>query len=103
MRPEDLSDLINEADESTDAPGANNRLRLFWFPIPGRLGIGVTALGAEDARRLAGRAAMRLGWDINYETAVADVTPAALDQHHVVPNSGPMLVRGVWFPAGTGV
>jgi hypothetical protein len=29
---------------------------------------------------------------------VTGVACAALDQNHVVPNAGPIVVRGVWFP-----
>jgi hypothetical protein len=29
---------------------------------------------------------------------VTDVGFAALDQNVVVPNAGPIVVRGVWFP-----
>jgi hypothetical protein len=30
---------------------------------------------------------------------VVDVDVASLDAKHVLPNIGPVVVRGVWFPA----
>ncbi|UHQ18314.1 hypothetical protein LVB87_08745 [Lysobacter sp. KIS68-7] len=29
---------------------------------------------------------------------LSDVEFSALDQNHVVPNAGPIVIRGVWFP-----
>jgi len=75
----------------------------YWFtfepidhPTPLNLGAGVTARDAGDARRLIGEAFGGL--------AVADMAVLknldGLDQGHVIPNMGDILVRGIWFPLG---
>lgn len=75
------------------------KLRRFWFPIPDRLGIGVTARSRAEANTLAREAATRLGLPVLDTTnALEDIDIRDLDQRHVVPNMGPPNLRGVWFP-----
>ncbi len=75
----------------------------YWFtferighPTPLNLGAGVTAHDDGDARRLIREAFGDL--------AVADMAVLenldGLDQGHVRPNMGNILVRGIWFPLG---
>jgi len=75
-------------------------LRRYWFPIPGHLGIGVTAYSRAEAVELATKAAVRLTWRVDPETVVENVDVRDLDQGHVVPNMGVVTWRGVWFPKG---
>jgi hypothetical protein len=75
-------------------------LRRFWFPVPGRLGIGVTAESRTDAEALARQAAVqfKLPLPLELSSIVEDVDIRELDQNHVIPNMGPPNFRGVWFP-----
>ena len=73
-------------------------LRRFWFPVPGHLGIGVSAMTREEATRLALQAATGLGWDVDGAQVVEDVDVRDLDQKHVIPNMGPPSFKGVWYP-----
>jgi hypothetical protein len=73
-------------------------LRRFWCPIPGHLGIGVTAASRAEAEALASGAAAQLRWSFTSSNIVEDVDVRDLDQNHVVPNMGPPNWRGVWFP-----
>ena len=73
-------------------------LRRFWFPLSSGFGIGVTAATEDEARLMAEDTRARYFSDAAFTGLVPDVEFAALDQNHVVPNSGPVVVRGVWFP-----
>jgi hypothetical protein len=75
-------------------------LRRYWFPIPGHLGIGVTADTRAEAIELATSAAARLTWRVDPATVVEDIDVRDLDQNHVIPNMGVVTWRGVWFPRG---
>lgn len=72
-------------------------LKAFWFHTSKGFGYGVTAFSKEDAGHLL----RSLGYPRD-EEAVTDVvegiTHAQLDQNHVVPNAGPIVARGVWYP-----
>ena len=74
-------------------------LRRFWFPVPGHLGIGVSAPSLEQARELAERVRTEL-WPAApaLGTVVEDVDIRTLDQRHVLPNMRPPVWPGVWFP-----
>ena len=84
-------------------PSSPCALRRYWFPLPGRLWIGVTAASADEAVRLATLARDEL-WSAEagqpLPQPVEDVDIRALDQKHLVPNMGVAVVRGVWFPIG---
>ena len=73
-------------------------LRRFWFPIPGHLGIGVTARSRVEAESLAASAAAQCGWRFRASGVVEDVDARDLDQGHVVPNMGVVSNYGVWYP-----
>ena len=75
-------------------------LRRYWFPVPGHWGIGVTAYTRAEAIELATKAADRLTWRIDPQTAIEDVDVRDLDQNHIVPNMGVVTWLGIWFPNG---
>jgi hypothetical protein len=76
-------------------------LRRFWFPVPGYLGVGVTAPTEAEARALAERTRATCWPDAPaLEAAVADVDIQTLDQKHVVPNMEAPVWAGVWYPRG---
>ena len=62
-------------------------------------GIGVTAPSEAEARVLAEEAA---AWFLpsgaHLTGMVADIDVSTLDAGHVLPNIGPSVVRGVWYP-----
>jgi hypothetical protein len=69
----------------------------FWFGTNTGLGYGVTAASQDEAMRLLSLH----GYPRAHEeitTVIPGVAFASLDQEHVVPNAGPISVRGVWFP-----
>ena len=77
------------------------RCRAFWLTFPGQpsaaFGIGITAYSLEDAYRLL----EERGYDFHRRGSVVvreDVVVADLDQKHVVPNMGPIVFRGIWYP-----
>lgn len=84
-------------------------LTAFWIVPPtkhGPLGFGVTAWSLDDALRLI----RGLGYgdylpaDLNTLVVHEAVTVADLDQQYVVPNMGPIVVRGMGYPfVGVGV
>ena len=72
-------------------------LTRFWFKTDRGLGYGVTAKSQIDAEELL----KRHGYPLPSErvvSVVAGVKLAALDKEEVLPNVGPLAVRGVWFP-----
>jgi hypothetical protein len=78
-------------------------LTAYWIKPPysyAPLGIGVTARSIDDA--LAIVHAFGLGRyltdHIKEMQIVEGITIAELDQFHVVPNMGPIVVRGMWYP-----
>lgn len=79
-------------------PACHRSLRRFWFPLSTGLGIGVTAASIDEAREWAEAERARTFPGALITGEIADVQISALDQSHVVPNSGPVVVRGVWFP-----
>jgi len=80
----------------------NLSLTSYWIefldlPEP-MLGFGVTAWSEDDALNLLESAGIdHHKRDHHYEIK-AGITISDLDQLHVVPNMGPMVLRGVWFP-----
>jgi len=77
-------------------------LTSYWITFPedrsAPLGIGVTAYSVEDAFRLL----EERGYDYHRRMSRAEIREnikiADLDQFHVVPNMGPIVVRGIWYP-----
>jgi hypothetical protein len=69
----------------------------FWFRTEGGLGYGVTASDRAEAELLLAA----YGYPEKTQRVVEIIENASLsslDQNHVIPNSGPVVVRGVWFP-----
>jgi hypothetical protein len=83
-------------------------MRRFWIEIDdekdkaplfeGR-SFGITALDAEDALGLLEHHVFKGGLP-GIRKLVSDVDVSVLDQNHVVPNMGNVLIRGIWFPLG---
>lgn len=79
-------------------PICHRALRRFWFTLSVGPGIGVTAGSAAEARALAEAARARHTPEAAITGVIPDVDVSTLDAIHVVPNAGPVVVRGVWFP-----
>jgi hypothetical protein len=78
-------------------------LDTFWFSFPQdtymSLGVGVTAYSEADAYELMHERGVSEGFANAKEVVVQkNVRIQDLDQNHVVPNMGPMQLRGVWYP-----
>ena len=70
-------------------------LTQYWFVVPDLLGFGVTAYSRKDAQFLLEAEGYLVDstWSVIENIAVGE-----LDQRHVIPNAGPMCLRGVWYP-----
>jgi len=69
----------------------------FWFQTDRGYGYGVTATSQADAEALL----KSYGYPLPSERIVSvrqGVSTASLDKEHVLPNAGPLAVRGVWYP-----
>ena len=82
----------------------NPELDTYWMSFPvepdAPVGIGVTARSLADACALAARCSVGIWLTRAQDVRVRrGVRIADLDPDHVVPNCGPMQLRGVWFPA----
>ena len=82
----------------------NNKLECYWISFPRDsnlvLGVGVTAFSEDDAFRLIEEQGIHEWYQGASEIKVErGVRIQDLDQNHVVPNMGPMQLRGVWYPA----
>ena len=82
-------------------------VRQFWFkfeklprPIPLNLGCGVSAFDYEDALSLLKDRIFGPNGPPEIIQCVEDVKKSDLEKNHVLPNIGPMDVRGIWFPQG---
>jgi hypothetical protein len=66
-------------------------------PVPTflNLGVGITARNEADARQLFVR---EFGNEYIIESISRVERVDQLEQNHVAPNIGNMLVRGIWFP-----
>ena len=81
-----------------DGPVCHRGLRRFWFALSCGLGIGVTAGSEAEASALAEDARARHYPKDSLGPVVADVDVSTLDAGHVLPNMGPSVFRGVWYP-----
>ena len=75
---------------------ASGPLFAYWITRAG-IGhpIGVTAHSLGDALMVAQHA----GYEVSAScTIIENVRPMDLDPRHILPNSGPLVVRGVWYP-----
>jgi hypothetical protein len=72
-------------------------LKRYWFATKPGLGYGVTAESREEAAELL----RSFGYPRNGEAVLAvteNIDLDTLDPKHIMPNAGPSVVRGVWFP-----
>jgi hypothetical protein len=79
------------------------RLQTYWVVPPsehGPLGIGVTAWSLDDAVAIMNSEGYGrwLPADRRDLVVTEGITVAELDQRHIVPNMGPIVVRGIWYP-----
>ena len=80
-------------------------LKAYWVTVPGRVGLGygVTGFDLSDALAILRKEGIGLpeGPDTFHVTehVTEHVAFADLDAGHVVPNMGPMTLRGMWFPS----
>jgi hypothetical protein len=82
---------------------ATTGLQAYWFTFPENPGFphgfGVTAWSLADAKALLEAS----GYDFHKQASRVEikegVTVADLDAKHVAVNMGPIVVRGVWYPA----
>lgn len=72
-------------------------LKRYWFATRPGIGYGVTATSQIDARSLLHRFGYSREGEIIVEV-VENISVSDLDANHVIPNAGPIVIRGVWFP-----
>ena len=72
-------------------------LKPFWFHTDHGLGFGVTTESRQAAEKLLQDYRYPDG-DLNIVAVTENVRFEDLDQNHVAPNAGPMVVRGIWYP-----
>lgn len=76
-------------------------LTAFWIVPPdssGPRGYGVTAFTLSDALSIIRRFGCQLPDDLSTLRIIEGIRVADLDDFHVVPNMGPIVVRGMWYP-----
>lgn len=76
-------------------------LTCYWITTGnawGPLGIGVTAFTVADALSLVRSEGFDIPEGLEGVQIRENVTFSDLDPNHVVPNMGPLVMRGVWFP-----
>ena len=62
--------------------------------------LGITAYDEDDARALLDDYFRRHGYPLTPSVLrlVANVDVSTLDPNHILPNAGPPVWRGVWYP-----
>ena len=76
-------------------------LTCFWIVTgdrSGPFGFGVTAWTIDDAIQLIKAEGFDIPESLEQLHVQENVTFADLDPYNVVPNMGPMIMRGVWYP-----
>jgi hypothetical protein len=66
----------------------------FWFPVPGHLGIGVTAQSLAEATEMATSVAVGQGWTLDARLVEQNVQLGPLGLEEALDIGRP----GVWFP-----
>ncbi|HEV7500403.1 MAG TPA: hypothetical protein VGQ33_10395 [Vicinamibacteria bacterium] len=69
----------------------------FWFPVPGHLGIGVTAQSLAEATEMATSVAVGQGWTLDARLVEQNVQLGPLGLEEALDTGRP----GVWFPVLT--
>ena len=77
-------------------------MRFYWLtvenpPLGMGLGAGITACSEDEAKRIFATA---FGDAIQIAKVRVIQTVDEIEQNHVRPNMGNLLVRGIWFPLG---
>lgn len=83
-------------------------MKVFWIefekvegkelPIGTGWGCGVTAYDKEDAINLMKKLIFKDWKDIPILSSKENITLDDLEQNHVAPNIGNIMIRGIWFP-----
>ena len=77
-------------------------LTAYWLSYPADpsfpLGQGVTAHSVEDAYQLLEESGYTLHIEAKYVKIKENVTIDDLDRTNIVPNIGPLIMRGIWYP-----
>jgi|HubBroStandDraft_6_1064221.scaffolds.fasta_scaffold18377_2 hypothetical protein len=80
-------------------------LHRYWFsftPSSGasvlNRGCGITAYDEADARKMLEEKVFPVYGQAEILSVIEDIDVSTLDEHHVRPNMGVPVVRGVWFP-----
>ena len=81
-----------------DGSVCHRRLRRYWFPMDRQFGIGVTAFSEAEARSLAEETKAQYAFSGEVGPVVVDIDVSTLDANHVLPNIGPPVIHGVWYP-----
>lgn len=78
----------------------NPLLKTYWIESPAirSLGLGVTAFSRDDAFQLLSASGYTLSADDLSLRVTEGIQVADLDQNHIIPNMGPIVFRGVWYP-----
>jgi hypothetical protein len=83
------------------------KLRRFWFefetferPTSLNFGCGVTAYNIDDAKALILTDVFDREEIPQIVKITEDVDIRTLEENHVRPNMGNVVIRGVWFPLG---
>lgn len=78
----------------------NPLLKTFWIEAPGSnvAGFGVTAFSCEDAFELLHACGHSFSPDDSQVRVTEGIRVEDLDQQHIMPNIGPLILRGVWYP-----
>ena len=78
----------------------NPLFKTYWIEAPAThtLGLGVTGFSRDDAFQLLSASGYDLRSDDPSVRITEGIQVADLDQSHIVPNMGPIVFRGVWFP-----
>jgi len=81
-------------------PASNTHLIPYWITFRNQRfqQLGVTAYSLQDGFRLLAVQGYTFDPEADISTIQEHIRIAELDQRHVVPNMGPIIVRGVWYP-----
>ena len=61
-------------------------------------GVSVTACDLQNAVSLIKEKSTAMAFNSDFHDYLEDVDIQELDQNHVIPNTGVMIYRGVWYP-----
>ena len=73
-------------------------LKPYWFPLKVGFGIGVTAYTKDEALTMAENCRKEWYPDQRLGEPIEGISAKELDEGHVIPNMGPINLRGIWFP-----